>query len=208
MLYLGSVVPLAMINFVMVQWSAKKGALCRNMPNNGPAWQAWQRAEMKEMNHCSVKSTRSQILRGTDPLYNLGSGSAPAAASLDLRNTNVGAARHSSRDSRTIHSPSLHLGNSSSRVNIFAIIPLQERILGFTIGSQLWIQNLWILDPRKTISGVGAVALRCKGVWRSVRLNKLALAALQNVTKSLGTLRHHTWPGNWIPRKCLNQHRT
>ena len=122
---------------------------------------------------------------GTDPLYNLGSGSAPAAASLDLRNTNVGAARHSSRDSRTIHSPSLHLGNSSSRVNIFAIIPLQERILGFTIGSQLWIQNLWILDPRKTISGVGAVALRCKGVWRSVRLNILALAALQDVTESL-----------------------
>ena len=58
------------------------------------------------------------------------------------------------------------------------------------------------------ISGIETVTLRCKGVWRSVRLNKLALAALQNVTKSLGTLRHHTWPGNWIPRKCLNQHRT
>ena len=58
------------------------------------------------------------------------------------------------------------------------------------------------------ISGIETVTLRFKGVWRSVRLNKLALAALQNVTKSLGTLRHHTWPGNWIPRKCLNQHRT
>ena len=58
------------------------------------------------------------------------------------------------------------------------------------------------------ISGIETVTLRCKGVWRSVRLNKLALAALQDVTESLGTLRHHTWPGNWIPRKCLNQHRT
>ena len=58
------------------------------------------------------------------------------------------------------------------------------------------------------ISGIETVTLRCKGVWRSVRLNILALAALQDVTESLGTLRHHTWPGNWIPRKCLNQHRT
>ena len=58
------------------------------------------------------------------------------------------------------------------------------------------------------ISGIETVTLRFKGVWRSVRLNKLALAALQDVTESLGTLRHHTWPGNWIPRKCLNQHRT
>ena len=97
------------------------------------------------MNHGSVKSTRSQILRGTDPLYNLGSGSAPAAASLDLRNTNVGAARHSSRDSRTIHSPSLHLGNSSSRVNIFAIIPLQEYwVSQLAVSYESKIYEYWI----------------------------------------------------------------
>ena len=35
------------------------------------------------------------------------------------------------------------------------------------------------------ISGIETVTLRCKGVWRSVRLNILALAALQDVTKSL-----------------------
>ena len=35
------------------------------------------------------------------------------------------------------------------------------------------------------ISGIETVTLRCKGVWRSVRLNKLALAALQDVTESL-----------------------
>ena len=116
---------------------------------------------------------------GTDPLYNLGSGSAPAAASLDLRNPNVGAGRHFSGDSRTIQNPSLHLGNSSSRVNIFAIISLQERILCFTNGSQLLIQNLWISDLRKTISGVGAVELRARSlVWRSICVAKCVLGTV------------------------------
>ena len=38
------------------------------------------------------------------------------------------------------------------------------------------------------ISGIETVTLRFKGVWRSVRLKVLALAALQDVTESLVAL--------------------
>ena len=58
------------------------------------------------------------------------------------------------------------------------------------------------------ISGIETVTLRCKGVWRWVPLRVLALVSWQHVIKSLVSPERQHVAGNWIPRKCLNQHRT
>ena len=58
------------------------------------------------------------------------------------------------------------------------------------------------------ISGIETVTLRFKGAWRNVPLRVLALVSWQHVIKSLASPETHHVAGNWIPRKCLNQHRT
>ena len=61
---------------------------------------------------------------------------------------------------------------------------------------------------QRAISGIETVTLRCKGVWRWVPLRVLALVSWQHVIKSLVSPEKQNVAGNWIPRKCLNQHRT